>query len=409
MLSSLRLLPFLIHIDQETVLSWFGIQNLVVDKHNASSAFSIETFQLVINGLWQQIQDGLTLADIENLLFFLVFLRFIILIIRYNFKTSFYITCIGLCAGYLWYRHLIDVILMYRQMLIKVPYLQKLGTSAIELESNSQELLTSDLSLGTNVHWYNPGKLIYYAFTKGIIQTDPETEIQYYIDPISMIISNLNEANKMKVIPIYYKMYTIIIPRLFETICEFWNQLSGIAAYAVITRIGKRYCPYLIRWHWTFLLIIGFVEQILIYFLYRVMYFQDVIIQEKLSIGIANGYLDSNLLWQFNALTIILTVCVTIHLGSICFGLFHAIWGQYFYVPFLVENTELHIGPRPKNSIYSGGQTAWQDKKQENVQSRMPKLWYGWFGSGTNDIWIFTPVKQTIVNIVQKLRRQFRK
>ena len=426
MLSSLRLLPFLIHIDQETVLNWFGIQNLksqsigsstignsdaqpVIEKLNSSSAFSIETFQLVLNGLWQQIQDGLTLADIENLIFFLVFLRFIILIIRYNFKTSFYITCIGLCAGYLWYRHLIDVILMYRQMLIKVPYLQKLGASAIELESNSQALLTTDVKLGSDVHWYNPGKLIYYAFTKGIIQTDPETGIQYYIDPISMIISNLNEASKIKVIPIYYKMYTIIIPRLFETISEFWNQLSGIAAYAVITRIGKRYCPYLIRWHWTFLLIIGFVEQILIYFLYRVLYFQENIIQEKLSIGVADGYLDSNLLLQFNVLTGILTLCVTIHLGFICFGLFHAIWGQYFYVPFLVENTELHIGARPKNSIYSGGQTAWQDKKQENVQSRMPKLWYGWFGSGINDIWIFTPVKQLLVNLVQKLRRQFRK
>ena len=426
MLSSLRLLPFLIHIDQETVLNWFGIQNLksqsigsstignsdaqpVIEKLNSSSAFSIETFQLVLNGLWQQIQDGLTLADIENLIFFLVFLRFIILIIRYNFKTSFYITCIGLCAGYLWYRHLIDVILMYRQMLIKVPYLQKLGASAIELESNSQALVITDVKLGSDVHWYNPGKLIYYAFTKGIIQTDPETGIQYYIDPISMIISNLNEASKIKVIPIYYKMYTIIIPRLFETISEFWNQLSGIAAYAVITRIGKRYCPYLIRWHWTFLLIIGFVEQILISFLYRVLYFQQNIIQEKLSIGVADGYLDSNLLLQFNVLTGILTLCVTIHLGFICFGLFHAIWGQYFYVPFLVENTELHIGARPKNSIYSGGQTAWQDKKQENVQSRMPKLWYGWFGSGTNDIWIFTPVKQLLVNLVQKLRRQFRK
>ena len=426
MLSSLRLLPFLIHIDQETVLNWFGITNpirpsvvsatigssdaqLAVDKLNSSSAFSVETFQLVIIGLWQQIQDGLTLSDIENLIFFLVFLRFVIYIIRYNFKTSFYITGIGLCAGYLWYRHLIDVVLMYRQMLIKVPYLQQLGASAIELESNSQALLTTDLNLGSNVHWYNPGKLIYYAFTKGIVQTDSETGIQYYIDPISMIISNLNEASKMKVIPIYYKMYTIIIPRVFETISEVWNQLSGIAAYAVITRIGKRYCPYLIRWHWTFLLIIQFVEQILIYFSYRVMYFQDVIIQEKLSIAAANGYLDSNLLLQFNILTGILTFCVTIHLLFIWVGLGHAICGQYFYFPFLVENTELHVGPRPKNSIYSGGQTAWQDKKQENVQRRMPKLWYGWFGSGTNDIWIFTPFKQTLINIVQKFRRQFRK
>lgn len=426
MLSSLRLLPFLIHIDQETILNWFGVENpvwtsvgqstlgssdaqLAMDKLDSASAFSIVTFQLVITGLWRQIQDGLTLADIENIIFFLVFVRFIILIIRYNLKTSLYITCIGLCAGYLWYRHLIDVILMYRQMLIKVPYLQKLGASAIELESNSQAFLTTDLKLGSDVHWYNPGKLIYYAFTKGIVQTDSETGIPYYIDPISMIISNLNETTKMKVIPIYYKMYTLIIPRLFETISEFWNQLSGIAAYAVITRIGKRYCPYLIRWHWTFLLIIGFVEQILIYFLYRVMYFQEVIIQEKLSIAAANNYFDPNLLLQFNLLTGILTVCVTIHLGSICFGLFHAIWGQYFYFPFLVENTELHIGPRPKNSIYSGGQTAWQDKKQENVQRRIPKVWYGWFGSGTNEIWIFTPVKQMFINILQKLRRQFRK
>jgi hypothetical protein len=48
-------------------------------------------------------------------------------------------------------------------------------------------------------------------------------------------------------------------------------------AYAVITRIGKRYCPYLVRWHWTFLLIIGMIEQIL-YILYRVYYFQTFVL-----------------------------------------------------------------------------------------------------------------------------------
>ena len=426
MLSSLKLLLFLIHIDQETILNWFGIEKsvtsstvspgldsynsqLVIEKIESTSAFSIETVQLIIGGLWQQIQDGLTLSDIEGMIFFLLFLRFIILIFRYNLKTSFYITCIGLCAGYLWYRHFIDIILMYRQMLIKVPYLQRLGASAIELESGSQALLTTDLNLGSDVHWYNPGKLIYYGFIKGIVQTDPETGVQYYIDPISMIISNLNETSKMKVVPIYYKIYNIIVPRLVETISEFWNQLSGIAAYAIITRIGKRYCPYLIRWHWTFLLIIGFVEQILIYFLYRVMYFQEVIIQERLSIAAANNYFDPNLLLQFNLLTGILTVCVTIHLGSICFGLFHALWGQYFYFPFLVENTELHIGPRPKNSIYSGGQTAWQDEKHKNVQRQFPRIWYGWFGSGTNEIWIFAPFQRMVTKTIQKLLRQFRK
>jgi hypothetical protein len=428
MLSSLRLLLFSIHIDQETILNWFGIENVrtssmafpalenhtsqvAAEKIGSSAAFSSETVRLIIGGLWQQIQDGLTLADIESLIFFLLFIRFIILIFRYNLKTSLYITGIGLCAGYLWYRHLIDVILMYRQMLIKVPYLQKLGASAIELESVSQALLTTDVNIGSDAHWYNPGKLLYYAFTKGIVQTDSETGVQYYIDPISMILSNLNETTKMKVLPIYYKIYNTIIPRLFETISEFWNQLSGIAAYAIITRIGKRYCPYLIRWHWTFLLIIGFVEQILIYFLYRVMYFQEVIIQEKLSIAVSTNYVDPNLLLQFNLLTIILTVCVTIHLGSICFALFHALWGQYFYFPFLVENTELHIGPRPKNSIYSGGQTAWQDEdqKQKNLQRRFTKIWYGWFGSGTTEIWILAPFQRIVMKTIRRLFQQFRK
>jgi hypothetical protein len=426
MLYSSRFLLFLINIDQETVLNWFGIENpnisytssesfenynsqITNTDINSSSAISFKTLKLIINGLWQQIQDGLTLTDIETLIFFLLFIRFIILIFRYNLKTSIYITCIGLCAGYLWYRHLIDVILMYRQMLIKVPYLQRLGTNVIEFESSSRALLTTELKPGSDVHWYNPGKLLYYAFTKGIIQTNSDTGVKYYIDPISMIISNLNEESKSKVIPIYYKMYNTIIPRFFETIREFWNQLSGIAAYAIITRIGKRYCPYLIRWHWTFLLIIGFVEQILIYFLYRLMYFQDIIIQEKLSIAAAQNYPDSNLLLQFNILTGLSAFCIMVHLGSIFFGLFHAICGQYFYFPFLVENTELHIGPRPKNSIYSGGKTAWQDEKQANFQRRIPKIWYGWFGSGTNENWVFSPLKQFLVNNIKKLLRKFRK
>jgi len=430
MLYSLKLLLILINIDSDTLVEQLRIEivnnsstiaqsfqnydsSLLLANLNSESPFAvlIETLNLksIIENIWQQIQDGLTLNDIENIIVFLVFIRFIILIVRYNLKTSIYITLIGLCAGYLWYRHLIDVTLMYRQMLIKVPYLQNLGASAIELEAGSQSVLSTDLKLGSEVHWYNPGKLLYYAFIKAIIQTDLETGIKYYIDPISMIISNLSETSKLKVLPIYYKIYNTIIPRFFETISEFWNQLSGIAAYAMITRIGKRYCPYLIRWHWTFLLIIGFVEQILIYFLYRLMYFQEVIIQEKLVIAAANNYPASNLVLQFNMLTGLLTFCILLHLGSIFFGLFHAIWGQYFYFPFLVENTELHIGPRPKNSIYSGGQTAWQDEKQDNIQRRKLKVWYGWFGSGTNKIWIFSFFNQILVNNVKKLFQQFRK
>jgi hypothetical protein len=77
----------------------------------------------------------------------------------------------------------------------------------------------------------------------------------------------------------------------------------------------------------------------------------------------------------------VIACIVLAHIGFIFFGLFHAIWGQYFYLPFFVENTELHIGPRPKNSIYSGGNTAWQDpEEKKKIKSFISKtlVWLVW-------------------------------
>jgi hypothetical protein len=425
MLYLFRLLTLLINIDQETVLNWFGLEDHTnqeirqvvengynVDLSNLEPApvVSLNTFRLIIEGLWEKVQDGLTLADIENVLFFILFIRFVIIALRYNLKTSFYITCIGLFAGYLWYRHLIDLISMYRSVLLKLPFLNKLGMDAVQLRSLHRQMVLTDLKVGENAHWYNPGKILYYAFTKGIVNVDPETGLRYYIDPISMFISNLEEPTKSNILPIYYKIYNKFIPKIFDICSKFWAQLSGIAAYAVITRIGKRYCPYLIRWHWTFLLIIGMIEQIFIFFIYRIYYFQTfVLIPQTES---SNNYFDPNVILQHNLLNGVIASVVLAHIGFIIFGLFHAIWGQYFYIPFFAENTELHIGPRPKNSVYSGGQTSWQDpkEKEKNLNRLFPKLWYGWFGRGTKGRWPFGNIfKKFFKKIAKKLRRQFRR
>lgn len=427
MLYLFRLLLLLINIDQETVLNWFGIEdpttreirqaiesgydfNLSNIEPASSTNVSLDTFRLIVQGLWEKIQDGLTLADIENVLFFILFVRFIILALRYNLKTSFYITCIGLFAGYLWYRHLIDLISMYRSVLLKLPFLHRLGMDAVQLRSMQRQMVLTDLKLGENTHWYNPGQILYYAFTKGIINVDQETGLRYYIDPISMAISNIQEPTNLKILPLYYKIYNKIIPKIFEICSKFWTQLSGVAAYAVITRIGKRYCPYLVRWHWTFLLIIGMIEQIFIYFIYRVYYFQTfVLIPQAKSYG---NYVDPSLVLQINVLNGVIACIVLAHIGFILFGLFHAIWGQYFYMPFFVENTELHIGPRPKNSIYSGGNTSWQDseEKEKSLNRFFPKLWYGWFGRGTQNNWqINNKFNKFIKKILKKIKKQFRK
>ena len=413
MLYLFRLLLLLINIDQETVLNWFGIENAInqdfsQSNFETSTDISLNTFRLIFEGLWEKVQDGLTLADIENILFFILFIRFVILAIRYNLKTSFYITCIGLFAGYLWYKHLIDLISMYRSVLLKLPFLHKLGTDAIQIRSINRRMVTGDLKLGENVHWYNPGKVLYYAITKAIVNVDSETGLRYYIDPISMIISKLPESIKLNILPIYYKVYNKIIPKIYTILSKFWNQLSGVAGYALITRIGKRYCPYLVRWHWTFLLIIGMVEQLFIYFVYRVYYFQAFVIVPQAKVK----YPDPNILLQVNLLNGIITFIVLAHIGLIIFGLFHAIWGQYFYIPFFVENTELHIGLRPTDSVYSGGNTAWQNKeeKEKKLNRFFPKLWYGWFGRGTNNNFqLTTNIRKFLKKMIKKLRRQFQR
>ena len=421
MLYLFRLLFLLINIDQETVLNWFGIKDpTILDAHQAiandsnfnlsniqpSTNISINTLGLLIKSLLDKLQDGLTIVDIENTLFFILFVRFIILAIRYNLKTSFYITCIGLFAGYLWYRHLIDIISTYSNVLIKIPFLKNLGKDAIQLQSLSRQTSVTNLKLGENTHWYNPGQVVYYAIIKAIIHVDPETGQKYYIDPLSMIISKVQGSENSNIVSFYYKLYDKVIPNVYDVCSKFWAQLSGVAAYAVITRIGKRYCPYLIRWHWTFLLIIMMVENIFISFIGRANHFQtQVLIPQQEAYG---NYINSSLQFQIDFLSVIIGFIVLTHIGLLIFGLFHAIWGQYFYLPFFVENTELHIGPRPKNSVYSGGNTSWQDpeEKEKNLNRFLPKLWYGWFGRGTKNGWKLTfQIKQFLKKIFKKIKK----
>ena len=288
------------------------------------------------------------------------------------------------------------------------------------MKSNTKALLKENRILGTDsvIHWYDPGNLLVYAVSKGIVRTDVITGMQYYIDPLSMVISSLDEDLKVQILPYYYLLYNVTIPRLLAAIGDSWAQFSGVAAYALVTRLGKRYCPYLIRWHWTFLLIFGFAEQIMIYFVYRIMYFQQAVIQPNMvftKVTKAFGKrvvtvtaTDPGLLFQFNALNLLMIVIVTVHIGSILFALLHALCGQYFYCPFLTENTELHVGDRPRNSVYSGGLTAWQDIDEKPAKNKL-KLWYGWLGSGTRENGVLGSLKQFLINNIIKLSLLFKK
>lgn len=466
MLYLFRILLLLIDVDQETVLNWFGIENAINQDFNQSNfetstdLVSLTTFRLILESLSKKVQDGLTLGDIEYILIFILFIRFVILATRYNLKTSFYITCIGLLAGFLWYRHLVDMVYMYRVLIIKVPFVHKLGPDVSTLFSQKlnsnlnlidpNDFTTDDLTgnlkivdkeLVTfegrpnpygknkrfsklfpsnlkksldNVHWFNLGKILYSAIQKGIVFRGDSGENlgrSFYIDPISMIITKLPVSIQVYIIPLHTYVYHKLIPNIFSISSKYWNQLSSIATYALITRIGKRYCPYLVRWHWTFLILLGLVESIYTALLYRVFYFTSLVVRPQVKVKFP-ALPDPAILFQYKILNMIIIGMVLIHIGFILFALFHAICGQYFYVPFFVENTELHTGPRSTDSIYSGGQTSWQnkDEQEKNKNRFFPKLWYGWFSRGTKDDLPFsTNILKFIKKMIKKLIRQFQR
>jgi len=115
---------------------------------------------------------------------------------------------------------------------------------------------------------------------------------------------------------------------------------------------------------------------------------------------------------QINLLQCGMVTIVIAHLTFILFAMFHALCGQYFYLPIFTENVELHIGLRDKTALYSGGYTSWQDREEKSKQlyNIIPKLWYGWFGRGTKKNWdILAIIQGFIKNIIKKVIKSIKK
>jgi hypothetical protein len=386
-----NLLSLSINIDQETILDFLGIERSFNNEDyshlfgttQVSTPISFETFELIIQSLWEHYQHGLGFVDIENIAIFILVVRFIFLSKKYNIKTGFFITCIGLGAGYLWYMHLRDLAYYYMRTLWMCPLTHNLAYDFGEIYYQQ----TSEFSkAGTRFDsgtFYGP---VIRAFT------DITSNDNYRYDPISMIWSYLPTNIKFLSDKIYYFLTLKAIPQIYRFIDIQITNLSGMLWYTFIVRINKRYCPYLLRWHWTFLIGLEFIERPFIFVQDRLIYYLNNIL-------IPNSYFR-----EAELVTNLLITLVAAQYIFIILGMLHALCGQYFYFPFFTENTELHIGLRPKDSVYSGGHTIWQNKRAymisrqassklkkyrfgtiRSAYSKLPRLWYGWLGRGTLD------------------------
>jgi len=389
LLSSILSLSIL--IDQETILDFLEIdqsfnttqyQSLHGD-YSISTPVSSETFKLIMQAFWKHYQHGLGFVDVENFAIFILVLRFIYLSRKYNIKTGFFITCIGFSAGYLWFMHLRDLAEFYMQSMWMCPLTYNLAVEFNDIFIQ-QHGKFQQIGVRFDSHmFYGP---IIRAFT------DITNDGNYRYDPISMLWTYLPTNVKFLSDKIYYFSTLKIIPKIYRFLNLQLTFLSGSIWYAYIVRINKRFCPYLVRWHWTFLITIEYVERPIFFAHGRLLYYLN------------NVLLPNHYLRESQLVTAMIVTLVTTHyiLNLLC--LLHALCGQYFYAPFFTETTEIHIGPRPKDSVYSGGHTVWQNKRAymisrqassnlrkyrsgtiRSAYSLLPRLWYGWLGRGNLD------------------------
>ena len=365
-------------------------------NYQSSPGFSLDTF---MESYWEKIRyNGLGLSEIDDLILLTVLIRLILLIIRYNLNTGFIITSISIVSGYLWYSTFVSTLFVYENALYKNSLTFRLGVDANQIRRILQAKIISPTY---QIRLTNPFGICIYALGTGSVYEG------HRIDPLSMVMANLQkEFPKYDWIEgTYYLLYRKIIPVTTRAILDFIDAFTTYAVYTIITRVNKRYCPYLIRWHWTLLIILKFFEPFITYLIYRINDYSYNIVYPKIIKAKEYGLDLSQFNFEMQFLNYICFTIIIIHLAFLLFAMLHALCGQYFYIPFFTENVELHIGDRNKLDIYSGGYTAWQDEKNISSNKFKLKLWYGWFGKGTNTQKSFLPrVFQYLKKLILKLR-----
>ena len=344
---------------------------------------------------WQDIHsNSLGLRQIDDLLGCVLIIRVILLTLRYNSITAFFITIISLIAGYLWYNTFINTVLLYEQASYQNALTYRLATDATKLEAMRE---AQNFDPEYRIRVTNPVGLLAYTINQASLHQG------HRIDNLSMVVSEFISEPTFPFIDRleswYYYWYTNVIPTLLRSSLEFVDMFSTYGIYAFMTRVNKRYCPYLIRWHWTMLLLLKFFDSFVFHLNYRLAYYAYEVIIPKIEEAEKIDLFLSNKTFELYVLDSLIVGMIILHLGFLLFGLLHALCGQYFYIPLLTKNVELHIGPRDRYSVYSGGHTAWQDEREtvKSRSSKLPKLWYGFFGRGTKNPNIFAILIEKIL------------
>nr|BBC77659.1 hypothetical protein Ycf90 [Nitzschia sp. NIES-3576] len=290
----------------------------------------------------------------RKIIYSILITRFFLFSYKYNIKTAFYLSCITLLSCFFWYDHILYVLGYYKDN----SFTKDKNEKTIYNFEDEDEHLTY---------------LLDRSFTQNLIEkfllTTTSDGFCYFIDPISMFISLflyfLPEVIKVKILSLHLLVYIKLIPLFIHYLEIIYDLLIPIYNYTFLVKIGRTICPYFIRWHWTFLFLLEYLEKPYVQISRRASYFRRRVLLPNADLSKTKS-IKKKLLQKSDKIIPCIRLLYIFHLLLLYWGLFASICGQYFYVPIMVDNVEYAIGFRPKNNVYTLGKTPWQDKREKD-------------------------------------------
>lgn len=302
---------------------------------------------------WENIKKyGLTLAEIDGLLIVISVIRFCFYTIKYNARAGLIISLTGFFCAFLYTSLLPKVLYSVEEALYLEPSIFRLGFEHVQYRIKMYQMLrtpppgvgrrlTDDISLAD----YYPAWLWRFVTSNRILN-----EIQNYFDQY------------------------LLVP-ILKYLKRYWSGMWKLSVYIYITRYGRSFVPYPIRYHGT------------IYTMWNLIWTNTTTTLFFNSVDFLTKVLIPELrLEEIEMMEILHAAFAMALIYGILLAALHALFSQYFYIPFVSQAIEAQVGKREKDSILSGGYTSWQDQQELWKPSKADfKFWFGFLGKDKYD------------------------
>ena len=160
---------------------------------------------------------------------------------------------------------------------------------------------------------------------------------------------------------------------------DSWDNFTDSLFLSQVLRSGRKYVPYPVLWHWGICWMIGS------FFMPKWLGFL-----KKIDLYVVCTLVPEMRYEQILTAEYVRTYLFIYAVYIIMLAMLHALFGQYYYLPFISEMTDAFFGKRTDfkpqfpildNEIIRGGHLPWQSQWEYwQPRKKRIKLWYGLFG-----------------------------